>query len=184
MFNERKVAQMAAFLIDKEGGTMSHLKLMKLLYLSDREAMERYGFPMSGDCIVAMTHGPVLSRTLDLMDGNVESSPDGWDSLISAKANHELSLNASVAPMDLDELSQADLEVLEAVWVGFGFMGKYQIRDYTHDSCPEWIDPHGSSNPIHYESVFRALGRSPDVAAKLSARIEEERALDKIFASL
>ena len=163
---------------------MSHLKLMKLLYLSDREAMERYGFPMSGDCIVAMTHGPVLSRTLDLMDGNVESLPDGWDSLISAKENHELSLNTSVVPMDLDELSQADIEVLEAVWVGFGFMGKYQIRDYTHVHCPEWIDPNGSSYPIPYERVFQALGRSPDVAAKLSARIADERSLDKIFAAL
>lgn len=77
MFNERKVAQMAAFLLGKGGDRMPHLKLMKLLYLSDREAMERYGFPISGDCIVAMPHGPVLSMTLNLMDGDVESLPGG-----------------------------------------------------------------------------------------------------------
>ena len=184
MFNERKVAQMAAFLLGKGGDRMPHLKLMKLLYLSDREAMERYGFPISGDCIVAMPHGPVLSMTLNLMDGDVESLPGGWDSLISDKENHELSLKGSVTRSDLDELSQADIDVLEAVWARFGHMGKYEIRDYTHDHCPEWTDPNGSSNPIPYEKVFRALGRSKDVAAKLSARIEDERSLDKTFAAL
>lgn len=63
-------------------------------------------------------------------------------------------------------------------------MGKYEIRDYTHDHCPEWTDPNGSSSPIPYEKVFRALGQSKDVAARLSARIEDERSLDKTFAAL
>jgi len=184
MFNERKVAQMAAFLLRKDGDKMPHLKLMKLLYLADREAMGRYGAPISGDRIVAMQHGPVLSMTLNLMDGDVESSPNGWDDLISDKENHELSLKRTLTPDDMDELSQADISVLEAVWKQFGHMDKWVIRDYTHDHCPEWTDPNGSSVPIPYESVFRALGRSEKIAIELSARIEAERALDKIFAAL
>lgn len=184
MFNERKVAQMAAFQLGKCGGKMPHLKLMKLLYLADREAMERYGVPISGDRIVAMPHGPVLSMTLNLMDGDVESLPGGWDSLISDKENHELSLRRAITEDDTDELSQADIAVLEAVWAKFGHMGKYEIRDYTHDHCPEWIDPNGSSIPISYENVFRALGKPDDVAMELGARIEAERSLDKIFATL
>ncbi len=184
MFNERKVAQMAAFLLGKGGDRMSHLKLMKLLYLADREAMAHYGAPISGDCLVSMPHGPVLSMTLNLMDGDVESSPGGWEGLISAKENHELSLKRPITSDDLDELSQADIDVLEAVWKRFGHMDKWAIRNYTHDHCPEWTDPNGSSNPIPYEKVFRALGRSKDVAAELSARIEAERSLDKIFAAL
>ena len=70
MFNERKAAQMAAFflgqLLDRK---MPHLKLMKLLYLSDREAVRAFGWPISGDRLVSMPHGPVLSQTLNLMDG-------------------------------------------------------------------------------------------------------------------
>lgn len=184
MFNDRKVAHMAAFLLGLGGTRMSHLKLMKLLYLADREAMAQYGAPISGDCIVAMPHGPVLSMTLNLMDGDVESSPGGWDSLISDKENHELSLKRTVNRDDLDELSQADIGVLEKVWKQFGHMGKWEIRDYTHDHCPEWTDPNGSSVAIPYENVFLALGRSKDVAAELSAHIEAERSLDKIFATL
>jgi hypothetical protein len=36
MFSEEKVAQMAAYLLLKRGGRMAYLKLMKLLYLSNR----------------------------------------------------------------------------------------------------------------------------------------------------
>lgn len=184
MFNERKVAQMAAFLLTKRGGRMSHLKLMKLLYLADREAMSRYGTPISGDRVVAMPHGPVLSMTLNLMDGDVESSPDGWDTWISDKESHELSLKTSVPQDALDELSPADLEVLEEIWGRFGHMSRWEIRDYTHKHCHEWRDPNGSSMPIAYDDVFMALGRTKGEAAELSAHIEAERNLDKIFAAL
>lgn len=185
MFNERKVAQMAAFLLSKSGDRMPHLKLMKLLYLADRESMELFGMPISGDKIVAMPHGPVLSMTLNLMGGDVESLPGGWDCWISDKANHEVKLKHHLTShQNLDELSKADIDVLESIWGKFGHMNKWEIRDFTHDHCPEWTDPNGSSNPIPYEAVFRALGRSQEDAHELSNRIEAEQHLDKLFASL
>lgn len=184
MFSERKITQMAVFLLHKCGGRMSHLKLMKLLYLADREAMARFGAPISGDHIVAMPHGPVLSMTLNFMDGDVESSPGGWEEWISDKDNHEISLrNQSITRKQLDELSDAEIEVLEAVWNRFGKMSRWEIRDYTH-TLPEWQDPHGSSLPIPHKNVFHALGRSEREAEELSARIESERAIDRLFAAL
>jgi uncharacterized phage-associated protein len=184
MFNERKVAQMAAYLISKEGERMSHLKLMKLLYLADREAMGQFGVPLSGDRIVSMPHGPVLSMTLNLMDGDTESAENGWEAWISDKENHELSVVRPVARVELNELSAADVDVLDTVWAKFGHMTKYQIRDYTHTHCPEWKDPHGSSMPIDYEDVFVALGRTHDQAVELAAHIEAERSIDRLFAAL
>lgn len=183
MFNERKVAQMAAYLLKKRGGCMAHLKLMKLLYLADREAMARYGVPISGDRVVSMPHGPVLTMTLNLMDGDVESSPNGWDAWISDKANNELSLNRELSEVELDELSQADIEVLEDVWAKFGKMSRWEIRDYTH-TLPEWEDPNGSSNAIPHRKILMAMGRSEEEAAHFCAEIEAERALDKLFASI
>lgn len=184
MFNERKAAQMAAYLLDKRGGTMSHLKLMKLLYLAEREALARYGAPMAGDHLVAMPQGPVLSQTLNHMDGDVESSPGGWDEWVSGKANNELSLKRDVSRDDLDELSDADIEVLDHVWEQFGHMTRWKIRDYAHENCREWKNPHGSSVPISYRKVFLALGRSNDEASELSDRIESERSLDRLLAEL
>lgn len=184
MYNERKVAQMPAYLLVEGGKTMPHLKLLKLLYLADRKSMELHGFPISGDCIVAMPHGPVLSMTLNLIDGDVESCENGWESWVSDKANHEVSLKRAVSSDALDELSMAGKSALEAVWNTFGHMDKWEIRDYTHNHCPEWQDPNGSSRTIPYETVFRALGKPDNVAIELGARIEAERSLDTLFASL
>lgn len=184
MFNECKVAQMAAYLLAKDGARMAHLKLMKLLYLSDRRSMEFFGFPITGDHVVAMPHGPVLSMTLNLIDGDVESCENGWESWISDKANHQVSLKRQPSIDLLDELSTADLSCMDAVWNEFGHMDKWQIRDYTHEHCPEWKDPRGSSVAIPYEEIFTALGKSPETASKLCARIESSRSLDNLFACL
>lgn len=186
MFNERKVAQMAVLLLRKEGDRMPHLKLMKLLYLADRKSMELYGFPISGDRVVAMPHGPVLSMTLNLSNGDVESLAGGWESLISDREGHEISLKCTgaISCDDLDELSQANISVLESVWAEFGHMTQWEIRDHTHAHCPEWTDPNGSSFPISYEKIFRALGKPEKIAKELSTRIRDERSLDTLFASL
>lgn len=185
MFNERKVAQMAAFFLGQtQQGRMSHLKLMKLLYLADREAVKRFGYPMSGDRMVSMPHGPVLSMTLNLMDGDVESCPDGWEHWISDKENHELSLRRPLQMQALDELAPAELEVLRSVWQQFGAMGKWEIRDWTHRHCAEWQDPRGSSLPIPFERLARAVGYDEAAAQELAAQLQEDQEIDRLFASL
>jgi uncharacterized phage-associated protein len=67
MFNEFKVTQIAAFFLPKEGGEMFLLKLMKLLYLSERESFARFECSISGDKFYSLPHGPVLSRTKELI---------------------------------------------------------------------------------------------------------------------
>lgn len=185
MFNECKSAQMAAFFLSRTvEGRMAHLKLMKLLYLADREAVRTLGLSMSGDRWVSMPHGPVLSMTLNLMDGDMESLPGGWETWISAKENHQLSLRKPLAPEDLDELSAAEWAVLEAVWRQFGGMDQWEIRDWTHRHCAEWQDPHGSSYPISYQSVAGAVGFDEAAANQVAAHIEAEHDLDRLFATL
>jgi uncharacterized phage-associated protein len=185
MFNERKVAQVAAyFLRQVPGRRMAHLKLMKLLYLSDREAIRTFSWPVLGDRLVSMPHGPVLSQTLDLMDGNVESQAGGWEHWISDKEDHEVSLRDDRESTLLDELSPAETDVLEAVWAQFGGMSKWEIRDWTHEHCAEWQDPRGSSLPITYESLARAVGFDKSAATELAARIQAEQEIDRLFESL
>ena len=184
MYSERRTAQMAAFMLIQCGKQMAHLKLMKLLYLADREAVKRYGRSISEDYAVAMPHGPVLSMTLDLMSGNCDTEDGGWDTWISAKADHQISLLADPGIDDLDELSAADLEVLDAVWQTFGHMDRWQIRDWTHENCPEWKDPKGSSNPITEEDLYRAVGYSPEAASELLDDFKNHRGIDAIFSNL
>lgn len=70
MFSEERVTQMAAYLLLKGGGRMPYIKLLKLLYIAERNAMAKWGESISGDRFVSMPHGPVLSQTYDLIQGH------------------------------------------------------------------------------------------------------------------
>ena len=77
-FNEAKATQAAACLLKLRGGQMSYLKLVKLLYLADREALLRWDRPITTDRYVSMDNGPVLSRVLNLINGSYESTTGIW----------------------------------------------------------------------------------------------------------
>lgn len=186
-FNERKAAQMAAFYLQKNQGRLEILKLMKLLYLADRLAMDWYESPISGDRMVSMPHGPVLSQTLDLMNGNRPCGNDGWPAWIADRESYEVGLQpekAGTTADDLSALSDAEIEVLDQVWNDFGHMRKFDLVDYTHDRCAEWKDPNGSSRPISYEDVFVALGRDAEHAREAAQDLESQNSVDRIFARL
>lgn len=184
MFCEERVAQMAAYLLSKDGGRMPYLKLMKLMYLSDRESMDRFGESLSGDLMVAMPHGPVLSNSLDLMNGT-EKGEEGWNRWICNAGRYDLALQRNeIARDDFDELSDVDLSILEKVYRAFGHFNKWQIRDYTHDKCSEWSDPKGGAFPISPEGVFNALGKSAEQVRLFSDRMRELSELDRITSGL
>ncbi|MGD9861356.1 hypothetical protein CFI10_15550 [Marinobacterium iners] len=178
MFDDKKVAQMAMYFLGRRGGRMSYLKLMKLLYLADRHSMELYDFPISDDHHVSLPHGPVLSNTLNLITGQVESV--AWNSEIAAEANYEVSLKSTFDRDKLDELSDADIEVMEAIWNQFGEMNRWELRQHTHDHCPEWEDPNGSSFPISPEAIYRAVGRDEHSAQQLNNELMQRKSLEMI----
>lgn len=165
---------------------MAHIKLMKLLYLADRESIKRYGLPITGDEYYSLPHGPVLSKTLDLANGSAESSQDGWDCWISDKENHEVAVRREVSRDSLDELTNAEIEVLDCVWKQFGHMTRWEIRDYTHNKqhVPEWEDPKGSASPIPLSRVMRAVGRSPEQIQNDLEEVRAQRHIEAVFASL
>lgn len=187
LFNEKKAAQAAAFFLFQARQPMSVLKLMKLLYLAERRSFERHGSPMIGDRLVSMPHGPVLSVTYNHMSGELESTEGGWDSWIADRAGHDLDLRDRAAlkdTADLLELSDADVEILTEVWGQFGRMSQWELRDWTHDNCPEWKDPEGSMIPMKLEELFAALKYSPEQTREAMERLEGESAVTAAFASV
>lgn len=150
---------------------MPLIKLMKLMYLAERLSFKRYGEPLTGDRLVSMDHGPVLSRTYNHIKGARPSCNGGWDTWISDRDGHQVALrDASMVrspEQDLTLLSESDMEVLGEIWGEFGHWDKWALVDYTHDHCPEWKDPEGSSLPIEYTALFQALGYSAEDAQTL-----------------
>lgn len=176
-YNIRKAAQVAAFFASKSGGAINVLKLAKLVYLADREFLKKYDLPILFDKLVSMPHGPVNSMTYNYVNG-YEEERDGWSKFVNDRSGYRLGLaRPDISVDDLDELSEAELDVLEAVWGQFGQMLPFQLRDYTHEHCPEWEDPHGSSNPIPYQRVLKFLGKEHSV--EIESEIESLRSLDE-----
>ena len=186
MFTGEKIAQMATFFMVKENGCqIPILKLVKLLYLADRESIDRYDEPISYDKMVSMEHGPVLSRTYDLICGCVGGNDARqWGAWISNRATNDVVLKKkNISREALDHLSDADIEVLETVWGQFGHMNKWQIRRYTHEHCEEWEDTQGSSWPIDNIRLLLALGRNEQEAKEAAHLIDEQRELDRAIST-
>lgn len=159
-FKSRKAAHIAAFFSSKESNGIDKLKLIKLIYLAERDFISQYLFPMLYDEFYSFKDGPVCSNTLNGINGNIDK--EIWAKFI-------LLTGRKVAPVnrferdDFDEISDAELEVLEAVWTSFGWMSTTQIRDYVHKHCPEYTEISNGRIPISYNDVLKALGEeNPD----------------------
>ena len=175
---EEKAAQAAALFLLKAGGSLPHLKLMKLLYIADRESYRRCGSPITGDVMVSMPHGPVLSHTYDLMKEDAPWRSDYWSSYVGALHDETLSLVDGVTKETfLGALSEGDRDVVDYVWKQWGGMSPKELIKHTH-KFPEWENPHGSSKPIERFTLFKALGMTDEEAESLVESCEEQDALD------
>jgi len=66
-FDERKATAAAAFLLEQAGGSLEYFTLIKLMYFADRESLDAFGRPISGDRFVSMANGPALSTVYNLI---------------------------------------------------------------------------------------------------------------------
>lgn len=180
-YDIRKAAQTVAFFALKEGGAINVLKLSKLLYLAEREYMARYDAPMFYDKLVSMPDGPVTSVTLNLINGNAEDAR--WSAIVAPREGYDVRPTAGVTEASLDELSRADLAILNDLWNQFGRFDKYWLRDWTHipENIPEWKDPEGSSLPISHREIFSHLKKSN--IETLVDNVDEHRRLARILST-
>ena len=187
LYNEKKAAQVAVFFLLSAQEAIPIVKLMKLLYLAERRSYEKYGQPMLGDRLVSMPYGPVLSQTLNHLNGMLPSCDGGWDSWMSDRTGHLIALAQQVPPASLDgllELCDADAEILTEIWDAFGHMTEWELRDYTHNHCSEWKDPDGSMIPIKYEDLFRALKLTSDQSREYLSRLKAQNNINAVFAAV
>lgn len=177
-YREDRTTQAAARLLKLAGGAMNHMKLIKLLYLADRRALLQWGRPITFDWYVSMPHGPVLSFTLDKI--NDSAPPDGssyWHRYISERRGHEVAL---IAEAPNDQLSPAEEQLLDGIFVEFGGLSQWEIRDYSH-ALPEWRDPNGSSLPIAWRDILLAEGLSEDDVRDVEEGLQAEEFADDLL---
>lgn len=173
-FDAEKVTEAAAFILGLRGGRMHYIKLLKLLYIADRQALAEWGIPVSHDRYVSMDNGPVLSQTYNL----IKEGGRFWSDYISAPfGDYEVRLITEQPPKP-KKMSRAEEDLLNRIFAEYGHKNRWDLVDYAH-TFPEWEDPHGSSIPIQLEQVLEALDESAEDIRAIVAELEQERKIDE-----
>src|SRR6266550_2908318 len=93
-FQIGKATESACEFLERAGGQINIMKLVKLLYLLDRLSLDRRGVPVVGGDYLSMRNGPVISEVMDLLNaGRLEGETDNrWAQCISDRVDHEIKL--------------------------------------------------------------------------------------------
>lgn len=130
---------MAVAFLHRANRAIGKLRLVKLMYLAEREAMRRFLLPVVEDDICAMPKGMGLSETWRLARGLSAKSTGEWAAHI-VQTPRGLGVRKGVPVRLLDGLSDDDLEVIQSVWDEFGAMNEDELVHDVHHKLPEWID--------------------------------------------
>ena len=155
-FREDKTTEAAAFLLKMRGGSMSYMKLIKLLYLADREALIRWGRPITFDSYVSMKNGPVLSATLNLINEGSQSDSE-WTKNISTPQEYSVSM---ITDPGINTLSEAEVLLLKEIFARYGSMNRWALVENVMHNLGEWRNPGPSTYTISYQDILKASGKT------------------------
>jgi len=177
-FNARKAVEAAVVLLKREPHRRTnYMRLLKLLYIADRESLKETGFPITGDTVYAMDRGPVLSSVLKLIKSEHQDSPI-WDGVIR---KDRFDVEAFEDP-GLHALSMYEVRKLHEVSERHADLDEWQLSHLTH-AFPEYVKnepPKGSRQLIDPADILDAVAPGADkesIASEAAAR----RATDRIF---
>ncbi len=160
---ERQAAQMAVRFISKAKRPIGKLRLVKLMYLAEREAMQRLFLPIMEDEICAMQKGMGLSATWRLARGRVSPMSTGdWDGHI-VRTDRGLGVGKGVSIQSLDGLRDDELQVIDKVWDRHGAKSEDELVYDVHHELPEWIDHWNVqgrtslSVPVPYPALYQTI---------------------------
>ncbi|MCD9125406.1 Panacea domain-containing protein [Luteimonas fraxinea] len=195
LFDPAKAAEVAFVLLDKvrqSRGEATKVRFMKWIYLAERLSYERYGEPLTGDMLFSMKHGPVLSKTLRMIEAPSANSAgnDIWNAVVEVEkhgARDYLKIRED-APYtrtsDLRALSDSEIDLVEEVFKRFGRMNATELETFLHkrENCAEWHWKEGDgSNPIEMEELFPAIGYTAEQTVALVEQMRAREALEEAF---
>jgi uncharacterized phage-associated protein len=175
-FNFEKTLQATGVLLGLDGDRMEYMRLLKLLYIADREMLAETGAPITGDRALAMRHGPVLSQVYDLIKGQAARAGE-WEHYVRS-VNHNVELRN---PIGRGKLNRAEVEKLQEVTERYQDDTVWDICGETHE-FPEWKRNYveNTSATITWEEALEAQGKA-DIIEAVEKEEELRRYLDSVF---
>jgi uncharacterized phage-associated protein len=187
LYDERKAAEAAAYLLHRADGHLPRTSLMCLLYWAERGSYRTFGEPLTGDTPVALDSGPALLRLHTFFMGAVPNGGTrhlaGWLRISRSRFDVNLKKPWHVGDLRHSRLSAADVSVLDAVWESLGLMSRTRLVEHTKHQCSEWSDPYGTAKPISMLSLLKHLGFSNEAAEHLAIRLADQADLNHAMAA-
>lgn len=136
-FHYKKAAQALNYFATRNGGTISKLHALKLVFLADRYHLRKYSRPVIGDQYWAMNYGPVASGVKEMAElDSLSGLERHYAERFLAKGARAFDV-VSRAPCDESVFSVSDREALEFAWARFGRLNLHALIKLTH-LYPEW----------------------------------------------
>jgi uncharacterized phage-associated protein len=149
------------------GGKLLYFRLIKLLYLLDRESLLEYGRPVTTDRYENLPHGPIVSHIYD--DLIVAAVGGTWNDHISRTGPYGVRL---VKDPGNGELSLSQERLIDKIFKKFGNKDREWLERYCHD-LPEWKDP-GKRNRLELpiRDILKAGGKTDEETEETLSEIE------------
>lgn len=179
--DEVKTAQIAAQFLKHTDGkdTNNYTKLIKLLYLTDREALKRWNCPLTGDKYCWMDNGPILSGVLDRIRGTLSFPRESFWNSCFVTTNYEIHIKSD--PGD-KRLSTAERDLIDSIFERFRNHTYGEMIELTHD-LPECVDmSKRRAEPLTYERILNAVGKGQQ-AERIAEEIETSNYLRETIGS-
>jgi uncharacterized phage-associated protein len=162
--NFNKLVQVVNYVLSKFDYKLNYTKLIKLLYLADRESLKRWDFAISGDSYCSMPKGPVLSGLLDLVKGKYD---DGlkqieWN-LTFYKSGYDL-VSRFEDKFSVDELNDAETEILDEVSETYRDKSYTELIELVH-TFKEWnseAERLNTSLILEKKAILKSLGKTDE----------------------
>ncbi len=176
-FNEKKAIQLIAFFLKQSTiDNANYTKIIKLLYLADREALKRWGRTITKDVYANLPAGPIVSETYDL----IKTIKNGTNEFIGSKSEYDLELK--IDPDD-DELSNAEIRILSEISEKYKNKTFQQMIKVVHN-LPEWVDPKPRGRKsLSVENILEALAKTDEEIKEIEVSNKEENYLINVLGS-
>jgi hypothetical protein len=172
-FDVSKIIQIVDFLVARNSFSLNYTKMIKLLYIADKQALAQHDIVITGDRYFSMKNGPVLSGVLDLIDGEFHDaeSQELWNNHFNT-LGHDV-VSKTKKPLEYDKLTPFEESLLAEI------DNKYKHYDYgrminlTHDKKKfaevRWQEAEKMGTSLHLgiEDILKQLGRTDEEIVEL-----------------
>ncbi len=154
-FELAKAVQSFGVLFSSENDPkVAYYRLLKLLYIADREYLKETGRPIVGGTDVAMRRGPLNSQAYDLIKGEHQDS----SFFLRHFCKDGKRLLVMLVDPGRDDLSRREVRKLMEVSEKYRDLDDDELGELTHE-FPEYTENYveNSSRPISLQSKLQAL---------------------------